>query len=90
MPISGLRGLDEGLLHLSSFSWGVFVAVNLMPRDGRMPKQCAIVGVDRAALCDGQARKRPLDGVSRFSPRSTNLSEHNLGSQRSENHTSSS
>ena len=50
-----------------------------------MPKQCAIVGVDRAALCDGQARKRPLDGVSRFSPRSTKLSEHNLGSQRSEN-----
>jgi hypothetical protein len=28
--------------------------------------------------------------VSRFLPRSTNLSEHNLSSQRSENHTRSS
>jgi len=50
-----------------------------MLRNGRMPKQCAIVGVDRAALCDGQARTRFLEGVNRFSPKGTKLSEPNLG-----------
>jgi len=38
-------------------------------RDGRMPKNFAIIAVDRAASGDAQMRKRFLDGVNRFSPR---------------------
>jgi glucose-6-phosphate 1-dehydrogenase len=36
-------------------------------RDGRVPKQFAIMAVDRAAHCDAQMHKRYLDGVNRFS-----------------------
>src|SRR4029079_14342490 len=38
-------------------------------RDGRMPKQFAIMAVDRAAFRDAQVHKRFLDGVNRFSPK---------------------
>ena len=37
-------------------------------RDGRMPKQFAIMAVDRATLRDAQVHTRYLDGVNRFSP----------------------
>jgi glucose-6-phosphate 1-dehydrogenase len=37
-------------------------------RDGRMPKQFAIMAVDRATRRDAQVHKRYLDGVNRFSP----------------------
>ena len=40
-------------------------------RDRRMPKQFAIMAVDRAALRDAQVHKRFLDGVNRFSPKGT-------------------
>lgn len=38
-------------------------------RDGRMPKQFAIIAVDRVSYRDTQAHKRFLDGVNRFSPK---------------------
>src|SRR5512146_2392767 len=38
-------------------------------RDGRMPKQFAIMAVDRAAFRDVQVHTRFLDGVNRFSPK---------------------
>ena len=38
-------------------------------RDGRMPKQFAIMAVDRAVFRDVQVHKRFLAGVNRFSPK---------------------
>jgi len=38
-------------------------------RDGRMPKNFAIIAVARSAFSDTQLRQRFLDGVNRFSPK---------------------
>jgi glucose-6-phosphate 1-dehydrogenase len=38
-------------------------------RDGRMPEDFAIIGVDRAAFHDAQLHKHFLDGVNQFSPK---------------------
>ena len=38
-------------------------------RDGRMPKQFALIAVGRSAISDAQLHKRFLDGVNRFSPK---------------------